>query len=804
MKLYKPKRQSNKFDHIGDTFRELIDLWAEHGYVEIEEHNGKYCWLNAINDILLYDRPTYEWLGVFNKYNIGLFGNNPPISKENNLKNTDFPWTFWGRHPRQLEQMIPKILQERTISSVFVGKIENNVQAKYRTNTNWKDCIEVFEMPTGGSYKYTQKEYLELISKSKYGLCLRGYGPKCNREIELFALGVVPLATPEVDFTYYDPPIENVHYFRVRSPEDVNKIIKETPDSVWESMSKACRHWYEKNASVKGSFDTTMSIVNKGKNIRELYKKPCSINTLATDNSIKDLRLLLKSVRKFDSKIPIFLVCDSMILNNVSTEFSDLNIKYKNVLDVYSGKNRKEMEKEGIWNDFMKTKLTAIRFALDNVKDTIHVDSDILFLDSIPIVNTSKDIGLCPHRVKQFNIDNYGKYNAGMIYVNTKEFVDWWEKEIPTSKFYDQGCLEHAPMHFSEFEFDITVDFGWWTLFECDNSQERLRKLNVDSLNDCVTYGLQRLNSVHTHFEGSTFGYTVNFSKVIKNLINNCQHTYKNIFDDVTSDECVVVFSQYYNDKNNERQKEIDFCLQQNVNCKHTKKYVQFNEPSTKLPINSSKIKKVSVNDRLTFKVAMEHANKPEFNSELVCIANGDIFLDPNTDWKNMKKFLLDNPGYIFALSRHEFDGKTVYKDPVLQRLAYANSQDAWFYISPIQIPDDIDFVIGTLGCDNAIADRFRKSNYIPINSPNEYKIIHYDVCRKKDGKNFLEFSKNYENDKKVKNDHPEKRGQRLCPDIDCMSSFDEMIKQMKLDKYQKYEIFCDIFSKYVKINNKY
>ena len=34
-----------------------------------------------------------------------------------------------------------------------------------------------------------------------------------------------------------------------------------------------------------------------------------------------------------------------------------------------------------------------------------------------------------------------------------------------------------------------------------------------------------------------------------------------------------------------------------------------------------------------------------------------------------------------------------------------------------------------------------------------------------------MKFSKEYENKNKVRNDHPEKRGQRLCPDIDCMGS---------------------------------
>ena len=806
--VYKPNRQSGRFDHIGDTFRELLDLWEEYGLVEIKKHNGKYVWLNDINDVLLYDRPTYEWLGVFNKYTIGLFGNNPCLEKMNHLNQTDSSWIFWSRHPRQLDEHKNLPLSDRTIKSIFIGKIENNIQQKHRrkfSELEWKKHLDVFELPNGasGHYKYSQKEYLDMISKSKYGLCLRGYGPKCNREIELFRLGVVPLITEDVDMTYYDRPIENVHYFKIKEPSDVSKIVRETPDDIWQSMSDAGRKWYIENASPKGSFDTTMKIVKECRLKRSMYSKPKSLNTLATDNSIKDLRLLLKSLRKFEPGIRLYLICDTMIYNNISIEFDDMHIKYRIALDKYSGKNRKQMESENIWNTFMRVKLDAIRFALETESDTLHVDSDILFLDTVPYVDVSKKVGLCPHFVKKFNVNHYGYYNAGFIYTNSMMFVDWWDIAINRSKFYDQGCLEEVPEMFSYFEFDMTVDFGWWRLFECDDPQERIRKLNVDQLNKCVTYGFQRLNSVHTHFQDNDFPYTVKFSTIIKNLMDHCGDTYKDIFIDTSSKACVNVLCQYYNDSDEERQHEIDMCFLKNYENEYVKNVYHFHESKTKIPdkIKNNKLKTIDFDFRLTYKRAIDFANQT-LKGELVCICNTDIFLDKSSNWVAMKSFLNDNPGYVYALSRHEYDGNRVFKDETLQRLAYANSQDAWFFIAPMKMDSDIDFLIGTLGCDNAIADRFQKSGYVPINSPNEYKIIHFDVCRKKTGKNFLKFSKNYEKQNQVQNDHPEKRGQRLCPDIDTVSSVDNLMNQLKLDKFQRYEIICDVFSKYIKINN--
>ena len=73
-------------------------------------------------------------------------------------------------------------------------------------------------------YIYTQDEYLDLLKKSKFGLSIRGYGPKCNREIELMALGTVPIIDNNVNMDYYNKPIENIHYFRINKPEEIVKL----------------------------------------------------------------------------------------------------------------------------------------------------------------------------------------------------------------------------------------------------------------------------------------------------------------------------------------------------------------------------------------------------------------------------------------------------------------------------------------------------------------------------------------------------------------------------------------------------
>jgi len=123
--------------------------------------------------------------------------------------------------------------------------------------------IELFECPidsTGGPYKYSPSEYLDQLCKAKFGLCLAGYGQKCHREIEYYACGTVPIATPECDMTgYVTPPMEGVHYFRAKTPEDVHRIIATTSRATWDRMSHAGRTWWHENASAEGLFRLTVN-----------------------------------------------------------------------------------------------------------------------------------------------------------------------------------------------------------------------------------------------------------------------------------------------------------------------------------------------------------------------------------------------------------------------------------------------------------------------------------------------------------------------------------------------------------------
>ena len=262
-----PTGQTGLHEHSGDTFREMVDIWAERGYIQLQRSSTTpFCWLDGVGKTLLYDRPTLKWLEPSTLFDYALFGNPmPPIE----IFKKSSTWTFWPRSPRKVEEFakghIPTY-EERSTKTIFLGKVENGVQMKNRPLA-WQPFIEKWSMPfdsTGQAYPYTQDEYLLEISKARYGLCLAGYGNKCNRDIEYFATGTVPICSPEVDMRYYlNPPQEGVHYLRVAKPEDIPAALEKISPEQWKEMSAACRRWWLENASAEGMFRLTLATALK-------------------------------------------------------------------------------------------------------------------------------------------------------------------------------------------------------------------------------------------------------------------------------------------------------------------------------------------------------------------------------------------------------------------------------------------------------------------------------------------------------------------------------------------------------------
>tara|TARA_B110001452_G_scaffold265957_1_gene271690 strand:+ start:3880 stop:5394 length:1515 start_codon:yes stop_codon:yes gene_type:complete len=264
-----PKQpQEGLWRHNNDSFRELALLFQKNNYdVKIELTDSGHCLLAP--NILLYDRPTDEW---FNNELVNtsliLLGNcdiekEGKVLKDNGLNIK--PWIFWPRRPFIMEKFLTtnsrKQYADRKIDSIFIGNIENSTQNQFRnTQKNWEQVLDVYHCTQGTQHKFTQEEYLEKLSNAKYGLALRGYGSKCHREVELMALGTVPIITPEVSInSYMNPPQENVHYITVTTPEELKEKIQSIPEEQWVTMSQNCYNWYHQNVYSKNSMNTILT-----------------------------------------------------------------------------------------------------------------------------------------------------------------------------------------------------------------------------------------------------------------------------------------------------------------------------------------------------------------------------------------------------------------------------------------------------------------------------------------------------------------------------------------------------------------
>jgi hypothetical protein len=265
LKIYKPEYPGYAENPTYENnCREMMAMWKELDLVEFSYIEGDYIWADENKEFLIWDRARVDDRPV-PPFRVGLFANTVPDHPQIH------PWTFFSRHPRKVCERVERGINsydERSILSIFMGKVENQIQAKGRLNYDWSTCIDEFVMPLQGggpnSYPYTQEEYQDRLASSKFGLLLPGYGPKCNRDIECMAHGTVPIVVDGCDVNnYHEPWIEGIHYIGVKTPEEVIEKISNVPKNEWEYMHNACRSWYERNASPMGSFKLTEMLIEK-------------------------------------------------------------------------------------------------------------------------------------------------------------------------------------------------------------------------------------------------------------------------------------------------------------------------------------------------------------------------------------------------------------------------------------------------------------------------------------------------------------------------------------------------------------
>ena len=176
----------------------------------------------------------------------------------------------------------------------------------------------------------------------------------------------------------------------------------------------------------------------------------------------------------------------------------------------------------------------------------------------------------------------------------------------------------------------------------------------------------------------------------------------------------VNLFISYYKDKTEERQRELDFCVNKNINAGFDS--IQVLVSSQDVIVSDKLILHVGY-ERPTFNDFFEIMSIPEFSNDINILANTDIFFQ---DLQQIRNYGLDDKTCL-ALSRWDYseDGNAILFDR-------ADSQDTWIFYGSPKIRTSIDFHAGEAGCDNRLAYELQQSGCNVTNPSKSIKTYHY------------------------------------------------------------------------------
>jgi hypothetical protein len=152
----------------------------------------------------------------------------------------------------------------------------------------------------------------------------------------------------------------------------------------------------------------------------------------------------------------------------------------------------------------------------------------------------------------------------------------------------------------------------------------------------------------------------------------------------------------YYEDRNPVRKKEIDFCLQKNLE-----------NPYLNVVI-------VETAEKPTYSFFFNKINELTGPDDINIICNSDIFFDDSilltSHLKHHASFTLSRWDYINSQNINLFDRP--------------DSQDTWIVRGPIKNVIG-NFTLGKRGCDNRIAYELKDAGYQPTNPARSIKTYH-------------------------------------------------------------------------------
>lgn len=193
------------------------------------------------------------------------------------------------------------------------------------------------------------------------------------------------------------------------------------------------------------------------------------------------------------------------------------------------------------------------------------------------------------------------------------------------------------------------------------------------------------------------------------------------------------IFLNYYIDKKQERQEELDFCFYANFwKLENTHFYILVNREQEKIfyqkkfegkhyPQSISIIEK---EERPTFNDYFDLTRVYSKDADINIIPNSDIII-PKETLKLIPKYFEENNKRCLALTRWDIIKLENYENNSVL-FNRVDSQDIWVFKGKVPYISGADFTLGMRGCDNAIAHILEQNGYEVINPSITLKTYHF------------------------------------------------------------------------------
>lgn len=205
----------------------------------------------------------------------------------------------------------------------------------------------------------------------------------------------------------------------------------------------------------------------------------------------------------------------------------------------------------------------------------------------------------------------------------------------------------------------------------------------------------------------------------------------------------IYLITQYFIPKDKIRQKEIQYCLQKNVENNMVETIYLLNERIYSLrelgvdrmtKAQQEKIRQFDIRTRIGFKHIYDFIASEALDGFVVA-ANSDIMLDTTIGkLHHASCFGIDAPPCMMALLRYEYNDVYVpFETNCNQSQLFGprgDSQDTWILHSRHNVPAKhralFDFPFGKPGCDNKVVFLFHVLDYVVYNDPLAIKTYHF------------------------------------------------------------------------------